>query len=144
MSYCSSSKIVKFQGTMDDKEPQKFTLSKRLKSFRYAWAGVMTFIRTEHNARLHLLAALAVVVSGLYFEISRIEWIIIVLCVGLVFTAEAFNTAIEYLCNVVHPEFNLTIKKVKDIAAGAVLIAAISSAVVGGLIFIPYLMRAMS
>jgi len=121
------------------KETENFQLSKRLKSFGYAWSGVITFIRTEHNIRIHLLAMLAVIVSSFFFKITSLEWVVVIFCFALVLAAEAFNTAIEYLCDVVQPEFNHTIKKVKDIAAGAVLISAIASAIIGGIIFIPYL-----
>lgn len=118
---------------------EKFSIKKRLKSFTYAGKGIKSFITREHNAWIHSVATIIVVILGFYLHISIIEWAILIICIGMVFAAEAFNTAIERLVNLVSPERNKTAGDVKDIAAGAVLICAIAAAMAGLLIFIPKL-----
>ena len=114
-----------------------FSIRRRLESFKYAGRGIR-WLFAEHNAWIHLAATIGVIVAGLCFGITRSEWIVIILCIGIVFAAETFNTAIEKLANVVSPQWNEMIGKVKDLAAGAVLICAIAAAIVGLIIFIPY------
>lgn len=118
---------------------KSFSIRQRLKSFVYAWRGLLLLIRQEHNAWIHLSAAAGVVIAGFCFNITQLEWIAVVFCIGLVLAAETFNTAIEKLANVVSPDWNELIGKVKDVAAGAVLICAITAAIVGLIIFIPYI-----
>lgn len=113
-------------------------LKKRLKSFVYAWKGIKSFLRTEHNAWIHCMAIAMVTVAGCFFGITRTEWLVIILCFAIVLAAEAFNTAIERLVNLVSPNYHPLAGDVKDVAAGAVLICAIATAVIGLLIFIPY------
>lgn len=113
-------------------------LHKRLKSFAYAWKGIGSFVRKEHNAWIHCSAIIVVTTAGFLFNITRTEWLIIFLCFGIVLAAEAFNTAIERLVNLVSPGYQPIAGDVKDIAAGAVLICAITAAIIGGVIFIPY------
>ncbi|WP_373512459.1 diacylglycerol kinase family protein [Persicitalea sp.] len=112
-------------------------LRKSLRSFRYAVKGVVDLFRFENNARIHLLAAAAVLAAGFYFQLSNTEWALIVTQIALVWAAEAFNTALEKLADAVSTDYHPLIKAVKDLAAGGVLIVAISAAVVGSLIFIP-------
>lgn len=100
-------------------------LHKRLKSFTYAWKGVCSFLSKEHNAWIHCAAIIAVTIAGIRFEITRTEWLVILLCFAMVLAAEAFNTAIERLVNLVSPDYHPIAGDVKDIAAGAVLICAI-------------------
>lgn len=119
---------------------EPFSIKKRLKSFAYAWKGIKRFIRAEHNVWIHLTIAILTVIAGFFFEIQRMEWIAIIICIGMVIAAEAFNTAIERLVNLVSPEWHRIAGEVKDIAAGAVLICAIAAAIVGLIIFIPYIM----
>lgn len=116
-------------------------LQKRIKSFGYALQGIKSFIKVEHNAWIHCFAMTCVIIAGCCFGITATEWICVVLCFGMVLTAEAFNTAIERLANVVSPDFHKGIGDVKDVAAGAVLITAIAAAVVGLIIFIPYILN---
>lgn len=116
-------------------------LQKRLKSFTYAWKGIGSFLRKEHNAWIHCTAMIAVTIAGFAVGITRTEWLIVILCFALVLAAEAFNTAIERLVNLVSPDYHPVAGDVKDIAAGAVLICAIGAATVGLLIFIPYFYR---
>ena len=115
-------------------------LKARLDSFRYAFKGIADLIRHTPNARIHLFVTLCVLIAGFFFGITRIEWCMIILCIALVFAAEAANTAIEYLTDLVSPEYHPLAGKTKDVAAAAVLLAAIGAAIVGMLIFVPYLM----
>ena len=114
-------------------------LHKRLKSFVYAFHGLGSFLKKEHNAWIHCLAIVVVVSAGFYYHITTTEWCIVLLCFGLVLSAEAFNTAIERLVNLVSPDFHPIAGDVKDVAAGGVLICAIASAIIGCIIFVPYI-----
>ena len=114
-----------------------FSWKKRLLSFRYAFNGIVLLIRYEHNAWIHCFAAVSVVICGFIFNLKALEWIAIVLAIGMVLAAEAFNSAIEALADVVSPEYNEAIKRTKDLAAGAVLLLAIAAAVIGLIIFVP-------
>lgn len=118
----------------------KFSFKKRAKSFVYAFAGIKELIKKEHNAWIHCFATICVIVCGIFFNISRMEWIAVSICIGMVLMAEAFNSAIERLTDIVSPEYNKKAGKVKDLAAGAVLLAAIGAATVGLIIFIPKVM----
>lgn len=118
-------------------------LCKRLKSFVYAWKGIDSFLRKEHNAWIHCTAVVVVTVAGFAFGISRMEWVAVIGCFGMVLTAEAFNTAIERLVNLVSPDYHPIAGDVKDVAAGAVLICAVAAAVIGVIIFSPYLYKVL-
>lgn len=120
---------------------EPFNIKKRAKSFVFAFRGVISFIREEHNAWIHCSAVILVTAGGLYFKITAIEWMAVILCFGMVLAAEGFNTAIERLVNLVSPEYHPLAGNVKDIAAGAVLICAVSAAIVGCIIFIPYIIE---
>lgn len=119
---------------------EPFNIRKRLKSFSYAWNGIRLFIGKEHNSWIHCTAITLVTCAGFYFNITRGEWIAVLLCFALVLAAEAFNTAIEYLVNLVSPTRHPIAGQVKDIAAGAVLICAVFAAIIGLIIFIPYIL----
>ena len=114
---------------------QKFSIIKRLKSFKYAFNGIFVLIKNEHNAWIHLAALVVVVVAGIILKLSYTEWALVVFAIGFVFAAEAFNTAIETLVDLVSPEFDKKAGLIKDVAAGAVLIVAITTVVIGILIF---------
>ena len=114
-------------------------LNKRIKSFGYAFKGIASLIKKEHNAWIHCTAIVVVTLAGFYFGITPTEWCIVVLCFGLVLAAEGFNTAIERLVDLVSPDYHSIAGDVKDVAAGAVLICAIAAAIVGMIVFIPYL-----
>jgi diacylglycerol kinase (ATP) len=114
---------------------QKFSLRKRLKSFKYAFNGLGILLRDEHNSRIHLFFAILTIFGGFWFTISSTEWMILLLTIALVFAAEFFNSAIEALADKISPEKDELIKKAKDVAAGGVLITAIISVIVGVLIF---------
>lgn len=110
---------------------------KAARSFRYAGAGIYSLFRYENNARIHLLACVVVAIAGVYFKISATEWCMIVIQIALVWAAEAFNTAIEKLADLVSADYHPVIKVVKDTAAAGVLLLAISAVIVGGIVFIP-------
>ncbi len=114
-----------------------FSIKERIYSFKYAFDGLKTLIKEEHNARIHLIAAVIVTISGIYLEINRTEWIGILFIIGLVISMEAINSAIENLSDIISPEKNPIIKKVKDLSALAVLICAIVAIVTGMVIFLP-------
>lgn len=109
----------------------------RLKSFGHAFNGFIYFFKEEPNARIHLLASVIVIFLGFYFKVSNYEWIILILCISLVFSFEIINTSIENLSDEVTLEKSLLIKKVKDLGAAAVLMISMSSAVVAVIIFLP-------
>jgi len=111
----------------------------RLKSFKYAFNGIRLFFQSETNAKIHFAASLFAIALGLFFEINLTEWCFVVFAIALVFSAEAMNTSIEYLTNLVSPDHHELAGKTKDVAAGAVLFAAIGAATIGGIIFIPKL-----
>lgn len=109
----------------------------RARSFRYAWHGIVTLFRNEANAQFHLGAACAVIVAGWLLGLSAGEWVAVSLCIGGMFAAEGFNTAVEAFCDYCCKERNPLIGKVKDVAAGAVLMMAVSAVAVGLIIFLP-------
>lgn len=106
-----------------------------MKSFYYAFRGIFETIKSERNMRIHLCVAIDVILAGILTHISAIEWAAVLICIGLVTALECLNTAIEKLCDTVHPEKAEGIRIAKDASAGAVLCAAIASAAVGGMIF---------
>lgn len=114
---------------------------KQLRSFHYAWKGIRHCIGKEQNLSFHLIATVCVIVAGLLLDITRLEWVAVVLCIGMVIAAELFNSAIERLVDFVSPQFHPLAGHIKDIAAGAVLVCALAAIAVGLLIFIPYLTR---
>lgn len=113
-----------------------FSIHKRLKSFGFAFAGLRHLVATEHNAWLHGLATFGALATGLVVA-ERDDWLWIVLAIGWVWSAEAFNTAIERLADRVTEERDPQIAIVKDLAAAGVLVSAFGAAVIGLLIFVP-------
>jgi len=116
---------------------RKFSLADRLRSFRYAFTGIKELIADEHNFRIHLFAAILVIICGIIYEVSPLEWILLSIVIGIVISAEIFNSAIEKLADFVSPEHNKIIGKVKDMSAAAVLVLAVVSVIVGLIIFLP-------
>jgi diacylglycerol kinase len=110
---------------------------KRLQSFKHAFNGLRILLREESNAWIHFCIAICVLVAGFVFKISVEEWIVVIFCISFVFALELLNTAIENMANFVSKEYHDLIKKTKDLAAGAVLIGAIVSAIIGLIIFVP-------
>lgn len=113
--------------------------SKYIQSFGYAFSGIKKVFLAERNFRFHSLAAVLVVSLGFILNITTTEWLFVVLAIGLVITSEALNTAIEKLVDMVSPEKNTKAGWVKDVAAGAVLLASICALIIGLLVFVPHL-----
>lgn len=110
---------------------------KRILSFKYAFQGVSTLFRETPNALIHLIMAVLAILFGFVFSISATEWLAVIIVIGLVFTSEAINTSIETLADFVSKERNESIKKVKDLAAAGVLLAAIAALLIGIIVFLP-------
>lgn len=110
---------------------------KRIKSFSYALHGIRLLFSSQANARIHLFVALLVIIAGLLFRISTAEWLAVIVCISLVIAMEAMNTAVEWLTDLVSPEYHPLAGKVKDVAAAAVLITVIGAVAAGLVIFIP-------
>lgn len=117
-----------------------FSPRARLKSFVYAGRGIATMLRSQHNAWVHAVATVVVAAAGVAFDVTRMEWVALVFAVVSVWTAEALNTAFEFLCDVASPEFHPMVEKAKDVAAGAVLICAIGALITAALVFAPHLL----
>ena len=112
-------------------------IQKRVDSFKYAFKGIQFLFRTEVHGKFHLFFGLFVIAASVFFDITTIEWCLVIFCIALVIAAETFNTAIEQLTNLVSPEHHPVAGKVKDLAAGAVLVCAIGSVIIGFIIFLP-------
>ena len=108
---------------------------KLVSSFKCAGKGVFDVIKSERNMRIHMAFAFYVIISGIIADVSKSEWMILVLCISSVIGAELFNTALERLCDHISTGYSERIGIVKDISAGAVLILAVGSVVIGGIIF---------
>ncbi len=120
---------------------QKFSIKKRLKSFKYAINGLKILFRDEHNSKIHLVAMIIAIILGFILKVSEIEWIVIVLVIGFVFSIEIINSAIEYLADFISPDYHEIIEKVKDLSAAAVLISALISLIAASIIFIPKIFK---
>lgn len=120
---------------------EKFSIAKRLKSFTYAFNGLRVLIKEEHNAWIHLFASLCVVAAGILFKISPMEWVAVVFAIGLVFSFEIINTSVENIADFICLERDDRIKRIKDLAAAAVLVSAITAAVIGLIVFIPKILE---
>ncbi len=116
---------------------QKFSITNRFRSFKFAFDGLKTVLREEHNARIHFGIGCFVLVLGLTLHIDIEEWLCLVLTIGFVIALEIMNSAVEHIADFVHPDQNDKIKKIKDISASAVLISSLTALVVGLLIFLP-------
>ena len=112
---------------------------KFLRGFGYAFKGLWEAVKEQLNMKFHLLALVVVVAAGCYFNVTQTEWIILILCIGLVIAFEMVNTALEYLVDLVSPQQHPLAGKVKDVGAGAVLVMAITAAVIAVLVFGKYI-----
>jgi diacylglycerol kinase (ATP) len=119
------------------------TFTGRVRSLKCAFKGIWVMISSQHNAWIHAAATIVVVAAGFYFYLNRFEWSCVILAIISVWTAEALNTAFEFLTDVASPAFHPLAEKAKDVAAGAVLITAIGSVLIGMLIFGPHLLAAI-
>lgn len=126
-------------GKTPEIKSEEFSIIKRAQSFAHAGRGVCVFLKSTHNAWIHVGVFIAVIVAGVFLGISRFDWIALMLASGLVFVAEAFNTAIEIDIDLTSPTYHPYARDTKDVAAGSVLIACIAATIVGCLVFAPYL-----
>ncbi len=114
-------------------------LGKRIRGGGYAIKGAWLLLRHEPSIQVQFVVSILVCIAGWYFEISRTEWIFQFLAIGLVMAAEGLNTAMEAMADFVHPDFHSKIGHIKDVAAGAVFIAALIAVIIAGFIYIPYI-----
>jgi diacylglycerol kinase (ATP) len=122
-----------------DMKKEKFiSLKGLIFSFRAAIRGSWIMLCSQRHAWIHLTATVAVCITGVGFGVTRIEWCWLIIAIASVWTAETLNTAFEFLCDVASPEFHPLVENAKDVAASAVLICAISAAIIGLIIFLPY------
>jgi len=117
--------------------PKEPFLINRIKSVGFALKGLFILLRTESSIQIQFVIGILVTLAGIYFEISRIEWMFQFVCIGLVMGVEGLNTAIEKLSDFVQPKFDEKIGLIKDISAGAVMAVSIISVIVGCMIYIP-------
>ena len=127
--------------TNTSNKPDKKPVQRSILGINYAWNGIVYFFRTQQNGRIQAIVALLVIVFGYLLKLSRTEWLIVVVCIAMVLAAEMINTAIEYLTDLVSPHYDIKAGRIKDVAAGAVLITAIGAAIVGVWIFLPRLIE---
>lgn len=116
------------------------SIQKRIDSFGFALKGISTLIRTQANARIHVVAVIIITLVGFWLNISPTEWCLVVIMFAMVLAAEAMNTAIEFVVDLTSPDFHPLAGKAKDVAAAAVLITAIGAVIVGLIIFLPKLL----
>lgn len=109
----------------------------RLKSVGYAFKGALLLLKTESSIKIQFFIATVVTIAGFFFNISSTEWCIQLLAIGLIMCAEGINTAIEEIADFIHPEHHIKIGVIKDIAAGAVFIAAFFASIIGFIIYLP-------
>ena len=115
----------------------RFSPRSRFRSFKFAFRGLRSLLKFEHNSRIHLFAAVIVIILGFIFKISLVEWCLLIIVIGLVFLSELINSSLEAFSDAVKPEWNEQIMRAKDYGAAAVLVIAIISVLIGGIIFIP-------
>lgn len=120
------------------KTPPGFSIRARAASFSHALRGLRFMIQSQHNAWLHAIATVVVIVGGLGFQISRVEWCFIILSIMAVWIAEALNTALEFVVDLASPDLHSLAGMAKDVAAGAVLISAVGATTIGIVVFAPY------
>jgi diacylglycerol kinase len=113
-------------------------LNDRKNAFIYALSGLWQAFKKEAHIKIHFLAAIVVISAGLYFSITKYEWLAVSICIVLVIASELINTAMEKLCDIVMPDQHPTIKYIKDIMATVVLLTCILSVITGLVIFLPY------
>jgi len=123
---------------------KKFQFKDRLKSFRNAFTGLFFLFRSEHNARIHLAVLIVVILAGIFLRINTRDWISIAFAAGLVLSGECFNTAVEYLSDIISPGYNEKIRRAKDVAAAGVLISAVMSILIGIAVFLPKILKLLN
>jgi len=121
-----------------------FKVGRLIKSFTYAWRGLFKTFHEEQNLRIQTVSALLAMALGLFFRISQGEWLALILAIGLVLILEIVNSAVERVTDVLKPRINTYVKEIKDIMAAGVMLASITAAAVGLVIFIPHLLALYS
>ncbi len=119
------------------KEAKRFSIVSRIRSVNHAWRGIGIMLKTTHNLWVHVFFALLAVYLGFILAVSLVEWVLVVLVIGLVVVAEAFNTAIEIDMDLTSPEYHPFARDTKDVAAAAVLLSVFTAMAVGLIIFVP-------
>lgn len=118
-------------------DEKKFSVGQRFKSFSYAWSGIKSVLKKEHNIWIHLFLTITAMLLGIVFKLTAAEWSALIIVTALVWMGELFNTCIEKIMDFSSTDFHPQIKLIKDMAAAAVLIASIAALIVGAIIFIP-------
>lgn len=116
----------------------RFSVKARLRSFVFAGEGILFFFRYEHNAWIHLAATVIVLLGGWYYALAPFEWVAVLMAIGMVIVTEIINTSVEKIMDHLSPEISPAVKVIKDLASGAVLVAAVMALVIGLIIFIPH------
>ncbi|MEP6261707.1 MAG: diacylglycerol kinase family protein [Gillisia sp.] len=114
-------------------------LAKRLRGGGYAIKGAWILIKTEPSIQVQVVISILVTVAGFYFDITKTEWMFQIFAIGLVLSTEGLNSAIEGIADFIHPDFHSKIGYIKDVAAGAVLFAALIAVIIAGFIYLPYI-----
>lgn len=115
-------------------------LGKRIRGGGYAIKGALLLIRTEPSIQVQVVISILVTVAGFYFDITRTEWMFQIFAIGLVLSSEGLNSAVEGIADFIHPDFHTKIGYIKDVAAGAVLFAALTAIVIAAFIYLPYML----
>ena len=118
-------------------DEKKFSVGQRFKSFSYAWSGIKSVLKIEHNTWIHLFLTISAIALGIVLKLATAEWATLIIVTAMVWMAELFNTCIEKIMDFLSTESHPQIKLIKDMAAAAVLIASIAALIVGAIIFIP-------
>jgi undecaprenol kinase len=113
-------------------------VSRLVKSFGYAFKGLLKTFHEEQNLQIQTAACLLILILGFYFSLDRVEWALIILVMGLVLVAEIMNSAIERVTDVLKPRINSYVKEIKDIMAAAVLLSSLMAIIIGLIIFLPH------
>jgi diacylglycerol kinase (ATP) len=121
-------------------ETQPFSIRARARSFQFAFEGVINLFRRDHNILIHVVATIAVIMLSIFSKVNKTEALALVFAIGLVWVTELFNTAIEKIMDLISTQRHPQIKFIKDVSAAAVLMAAITAAITGCVIFIPKIM----
>lgn len=122
-------------------QKRPFSIRQRVESFGFAFKGLRYLLVTQHNARIHLVATILVIAAAFYFQLAAAEWILLLIVVGMVWAAEAINTALELTIDLVSPKKHPLAGHAKDVAAAAVLITAVIAALVGVILFAPHVIN---
>lgn len=123
---------------------EHFSIKKRIKSFSYAFAGLKVLFKEEHNSWTHAVAAVCAITAGFLLDISDIEWIAIIIVIGMVISAEIVNSSLERTADFIKAERDDRKRDIKDLGAAAVLICAITAAITGIIIFLPKLIALLA